>query len=344
MHLTRSAIAVCFGLLCTGFAPAQLASSSSLDFPNGNRPLVDAHNCYPYDGRWPDRIDRALRAGFPVSIEQDLAWYVDPASGKGRVVVSHSASPTASDPELRTYFFERVRPLIQKQLAIGDASKWPVIILHFDFKDVQAPLLHAVWDLLGQYENWISTAAKSPNPHELTPFEREPMLVITEDSDAQAKVFYDEVPMGARLRVFGSAHTNLPKTNNDEELKRLAVTTSPDQLLTEAPTTYRRWWNNSWNEVEAGGAPKAGAWTAADDKRLRALVDRAHKLGYWIRFYTLDGFTPNQGRANGWFEDYNFGSLQAARIRWKAAYDAGVNFIATDQYEELGDFIKRQSK
>ena len=42
------------------------------------RPMVDAHNCYPYDGQWGDRIDRALSAGFPVSIEQDLTWYVDP--------------------------------------------------------------------------------------------------------------------------------------------------------------------------------------------------------------------------------------------------------------------------
>ena len=32
-------------------------------------PLLDAHNCYPYEGRWTDRIDRALAVGFPVAIE-----------------------------------------------------------------------------------------------------------------------------------------------------------------------------------------------------------------------------------------------------------------------------------
>lgn len=41
-------------------------------------------------GRWDDRVGRALRSGYPVSIEQDLAWYVDPATGRGRVVVSHT--------------------------------------------------------------------------------------------------------------------------------------------------------------------------------------------------------------------------------------------------------------
>jgi hypothetical protein len=41
----------------------------------GARSVMDAHNCYPYDGRWGDRVDRALSAGTPVAIEQDLAWY-----------------------------------------------------------------------------------------------------------------------------------------------------------------------------------------------------------------------------------------------------------------------------
>ena len=68
-------------------APAQ---GPDLDFLNHNEPMLDAHNCYPYEGHWNDRIQRALNSGFPVSIEQDLAWYVDPATGKGRVVVSHT--------------------------------------------------------------------------------------------------------------------------------------------------------------------------------------------------------------------------------------------------------------
>ena len=59
------------------------AQHSDLKLLNHNRPLLDAHNCYPYDGQWNDRIERALNSGFPVSIEQDLAWYVDPATGKG---------------------------------------------------------------------------------------------------------------------------------------------------------------------------------------------------------------------------------------------------------------------
>jgi hypothetical protein len=35
----------------------------------------------------------------------------------------------------------------------------------------------------------------------------------------------------------------------------------------------------------------------------------------------------------GWDPAYNFGSREAVAIRWRAAIDAGVDFIATDQYE-----------
>ncbi|MDE3195918.1 MAG: hypothetical protein KGN84_06220, partial [Acidobacteriota bacterium] len=114
-----------------------------------------------------------------------------------------------------------------------------------------------------------------------------PILVLTEDADIQEEVFFNQVPTGGKLRVFGSGHTNqiVPATN------------------------YRRWLNYSWHAVEPEGQPKAGDWTGADAARLKALVEGAHKLGYWIRFYTLDGFTAPESQ--GWFNDYNFGSHEA---------------------------------
>ncbi len=317
-----------------------IAQKAPLDFLNHNRPVLDAHNCYPYEGRWADRIDRALGTGRPVGIEQDIAWYVDPATGKGKPVVTHQAKTTGSEPTLRAYFFEHVRPIVEKALADRDRSKWPLIVLHFDFKDTQAPLLHAVWDLLGEYEAWLTTARKTADQHDLAPFDPKPLLVLTEDSDAQEEVFFNQVPVGAKLRLFGSAHTNLTPTKNRELREHLAATTPPDQMLTERPTNYRRWWNNSWHEVEEGGQAKAGDWTPADAARLHSLVDRAHQLGYWIRFYTLDGFAPADDQ--GWGKDYNFGSRAAVLARWKAALDAGVDLIATDQYEDLGAVMRNR--
>lgn len=321
-----------FGLICLVACTGQAQGLSRL-FPNHGRPTLDAHNCYPYDGRWADRIDRALRQGVPVSIEQDLAWY------RGRVVVTHSAETNGSEPSLRDYFFERVRPLMEKALAQNDRERWPLIVLHFDFKDNQPALLQAVWKLLGEYEPWLTTATKTADPREISPFQPKPILAITEDSDAQQQVFYDELPAGAKLRVFGSAHTTMPEAKSAEEREHLAATLSVEQLLQEPASNYRRWWNNSWHEVEEGGQRRAGSWNPSKMDRLRALVNRAHALGYWIRFYTLDGF--NAGSGQGWDEGYNFGSAAAVGARWRAAMDAGVDMIATDQYEDLAALLHR---
>jgi len=314
------------------------AQSTGLGFLNRNRPVVDAHNCYPYEGQWANRIDRALTVGFPVSIEQDMAWYVDPATGQGRAVVSHSDKPKGPEPGLRDYFFERVRPIVEAALKDGDRSRWPVIILHFDFKDVRPELLHAVWDVLGEYQSWITTAPKTADPNRLEPFDPKPLLVITEDSDAQAKVFYDDLPVGARLRLFGSAHPTKIPGSTSAERSHAAATMAPKELVTEKPTNYRRWWNNSSAVVEEGGQHQAGDWTAEDDRRLRTLVDYAHRQGFWIRFYTLDGFAPDEDQ--GWGQAYNFGSREAVLPRWRAAWDAGVDFIATDQYEDMARVVK----
>jgi hypothetical protein len=329
--------------LLAAMASAGVAAAADLGFLNHDHPVLDAHNCYPYDGRWNDRLRRALDSGYPVSVEQDLAWYVDPRSGKGRVVVSHTPHPSGREPTLRAYFFEQVRPIVEQALAGDRRSQWPLIILHFDFKDTRPAVLEAVWRLLGEYEPWLSTAVKTADPHRLSPLDRRPILVVTEDSDAQAKVFYDDVPVGGRLRLFGSAHTrSAPPGASLAQRAHWEATAPAAQLLQTRATDYRRWWNNSWWLVEEGGERRAGAWTRADDTRLRALVDYAHEQGYWIRFYTLDGFDRRQDR--GWDESYNFGSLRRVIPRWRAAISAGVDFIATDQYEALSHYLGQRDR
>jgi len=318
-------------ILGLGLLPAA-AQTNALDFLNRGRPVLDAHNCYPYEGRWADRIERALTSGSPVAIEQDVAWY------NGRAVVSHTAQTKGGEPLLRDYFFERVRPIVEKALAADDRTKWPLIVLHFDFKSNDAPLLHAVWDLLSEYENWLTTAVKTAEPKRLSPFDAKPILAITEDSDAQEEVFFKQVPAGGKLRVFGSVHTRVIPDLPRQEHDHLLATLPASELVSGPPTNYRRWWNSSWYAVEEGGQRKAGEWTAASTARLRALVEHAHKLGYWIRFYTLDGFTADENR--GWDQSYNFGSHDAVRARWQAAIAAGVNLIATDQYEVLGALMR----
>jgi len=274
-----------------------------------NRVLLDAHNCYPYGGRFAERIELALATGIPVAIEQDLAWHVDHS------VLSHEKETTGSEPLMKQYFFERVRPLIEKAFREGDRRNWPIIVLNLDFKTNEPEHHREVWKLLGEYESWLTTAKKSGKESKVAKLDIKPILVLTGNSDEQKRTFYDAVPEGGKLRLFGAA-----------SILKLGE-------LPAKATNYRRWWNNPWAVVEEGGQRKAGEWTEADATRLKMLVDHAHKNGLWIRFYTLNGIS-----GPGLTDSYNFGSLEAAQARWKASIDAGVDFIATDQYEDFAKF------
>ena len=103
---------------------------------------------------------------------------------------------------------------------------------------------------------------------------------------------------------------------------------------------FRRWINYDWKAVEPEGQAKAGSWSREDAARLKSLVDNAHQQGYWVRFYTLNGHGPMDIALHGWTPSYNFGSTEAAAIRWKAARAAGVDFVASDQYEECAKVLR----
>jgi hypothetical protein len=287
--------------------------------------LLDAHNAYPYHGQWRDRIDRALATGVPVAIEEDLAWVCLPPQSC-RSVIAHEEPYTGDEPTLRDYFFERIRPVVERALASANRREWPLIVLNLDFKTNEPEHHAAVWALLGEYEAWLTTAARTARSDEVGPLDVRPVLVLSGEPDAQQAAFHDRVPVGGRLRVFGAV-----ATSRAGETRGSAGAPPPD--VSPGPgTNYRRWWNNPWSVVEPGGPHKAGEWTPEDAARLRLLVKRAHDAGLWVRFYTLNGTGPNEP-SFGWDASYNFGSREAVGLRWRAALDAGVDFVATDQYE-----------
>jgi hypothetical protein len=228
------------------------------------------------------------------------------------------------------YFFERVRPIVEKALRDGNHSDWPLITLNLDFKDNKPEHLAAVLELLQKYKPWLTTAVKGAQEQDVQPLDVKPILVLTGEPDAQQTVFYDQLKTGDRVLLFGAIHT---------EDKDPAA--SPDVMDPTRATNYRRWWNNPWKVVEAGGQPNAGEWTPAKMDRLRALVERAHDNGLWIRFYTLDGATKAELSSNGWFHDYNFGSLDKAKVRWHAAIAAHVDYLASDQYELVAREVRQ---
>lgn len=305
-----------FLVLGSCFLAAAILAQSPAGFEPGRRVLLDAHNAYPYQGRWADRIDRALSTGLPLAIEQDLVWRPATGSVPAHSIVSHGEPFTGNEPTLRD-FFERIRPVVTRALTSSSRDGWPLITLNLDFKDRHTEHFKAIWNLLGEYESWLTTASRVGDGA-MQPLQPGPVLVLTGADPSQRLVFHDDVPVGSRLRVFGAV--------------------APGELTA---TNYLRWSNNPWSVVEEQGQNKAGDWTAADDDRLRTIVNKAHAADLWIRFYTLNGHPIALGEQMGYTPSYNFGSLEAAQLRWRAARAAGVDFIATDQYEELANISSR---
>ncbi|MBI2828357.1 MAG: hypothetical protein HYX77_03680 [Acidobacteria bacterium] len=301
----------------------------------GRRVLLDAHNAYPYSGQWGDRLDRALSTGLPIAIEQDLVWHRDPGTGRAWSIVSHGDPFTGREPTLEAYFFERVRPLVEQALREDRRQTWPLIVLNLDFKTDEPEHHAAVWATLGRYESWLTIATRTANATEVAALEPGPVLVFAGESDAQERSFHERVPPGAKLRVFGAVHSR-PAARKDVPPDRAA----PPDVQSAPKTNYRRWWNLPWEVVEAGGQTEAGDWTAADEARLRTLVAAGHAAGLWVRVFALNGHDPAD-RSQGWIGTYNFGSRAAAELRWRAAIDAGVDFVAVDQYEELARMLRR---
>jgi hypothetical protein len=298
----------------------------------GARVLLDAHNCYPDGDRFADRIERALGTGLPIAIEQDLVWWQDPTTSDFRSIVSHGEPFTGGEPSIERHFFERIRPLVEQALKEDRRQDWPLIVLNLDFKTNEPEHHASVWETLGKYESWLSTAERVADGTRVMPLDVKPVLVLTGNPAAQQVSFHDRLPAGARLRLFGAIPVDVEaKVGRGREATPKLAGLSPEELIAVKATNYRRWVNFPWAVVEQGGQAHAAGWTAADAARLKALVTRAHDHGLWIRFYTLNGHREADGL--GWTASYNFGTPEAARERWRAAIDAGVDFVATDQYE-----------
>ena len=240
-------------MLTGGFAMADR-------YTPGARVLVDAHNAYPSDGKFSDRIDRALSTGVPLAIEQDLVWYK--RSGDRRRPIRGltwryprrpGGGGDGADPRASTSS-PRSQPIMKKALAENRRDDWPLITLNLDFK-TNEPEHHAtVWALLGKYESWLTTAERTATPKNAAPLRLGPMLVLTGSNDAQQVAFHDTVTIGQRLRLFGAIPDVRPPGANRAEQAKNYPTVPAATLIPAPPTNYRRWVNFSWAVVEAGGA------------------------------------------------------------------------------------------
>ena len=79
-------------------------------------------------------------------------------------------------------FFERVRPIVEQALQSPDRGEWPLITLNRDFKSEEPEHLKAVWHLLREYADWITSAARLPDTATISSLDVKPILVLTGES------------------------------------------------------------------------------------------------------------------------------------------------------------------
>jgi hypothetical protein len=319
---------------------AAIAAKVTGTYTPGSRIQVLSHNAYPDHGKFADRLDRTIAAGVPFAVEEDLAW-VD-----GRSLLIHgSRNATKDDPTLESYFIPKIRPIMEKALKDGNKGNWPLIILYLDIKNDPPEHLAYVNQFLDKYDGWLTKAEKTSDITKQSPLELKPMMVLVEDKqgDIKQKVFYDDVPVGGKIRVFGSAEKfdenpqKLPR-NQKAEAVALMASRDPEQLVSKRADNYRRWFGTNWAFIERGGQTRSGEWSKTSEARLKKFVDYGHRLGYFVGVYCLNGYTESENQ--GWDKDYNFGSKEKVLPRWQAAVRAHADFISTDQVEDVGKLIK----
>src|SRR5215475_1301686 len=227
---------------CGAAALIALAAGPTNTFAPGSRIQVLSHNAFPDHGKYGDRLDRTLAAGLPTAMEEDLAW-VD-----GKSLLIHGPKAVgADDPTLESYFFPKVKPIVEKALKEGNKGNWPLITLYLDIKNDPPEHLKVVNQMLDKYDAWLTKAEKTADITQQSPLELKPMMVLVEDKagDIKQKVFYDDVPVGGKIRVFGSAEKfdeNPQKLPRDKKQEAVAMMASRDveQLLPKKADNYRR--------------------------------------------------------------------------------------------------------
>lgn len=106
----------------------------------------------------------------------------------------------------QTYFFERIRPIIEAELSHPDPTWWPLITLNLDIKTEEWEHLRAIFGTLQAYSAWLTTATNTANPDLVQPLRPGPILVLAGPSDRLEQIFRKDVPIGAPLLVFGAVH------------------------------------------------------------------------------------------------------------------------------------------
>lgn len=273
---------------------------------------ISAHNCYAANRADNPRLAEALALGID-NIEIDLGW----DQAESQLIIGHDAKPRPGVvyPRIETSLI----PVLENHWKTPRPDGAPTV-LTIDWKTGNPEAVRQFKGFLDAHSAWFSSAPKSPN----SPMTPRRLTVCFSGSDTAKDAYDAMIPSGGTYRAFRDRVIGAG-AKYQEDLK---------SYIPEPSTPYHRFLAFHWGAVERGGPALSGEWTPAEADRLHALTTLAHRQGFQIRLYSLNGHTgPLLG-------GYRFADDEAARVRWSAAADAGVDWIAGDEYREMADALR----
>ncbi len=276
-----------------------------------SRPLpISAHNCYAENRSDNPRLTEALALGID-NIEIDLGWDEEAK----RLIVGHDAKPRPGIvyPRLETSLIPALETHFKEPRSDGAPTT-----LTIDWKTGRPEAVKQFKELLDTHAEWFSSAPKAAD----SPLTIRRLTVCFSGSEA-AKDAYDAlIPPGGTYRAFRD------RVVSGRYEADVAAYVPRDS------TAYHRFLAFHWNAIERGGPAAAGEWTPAEMDRLSSLMALAHRRGFRVRLYSLNGHSGPPGGS------YRFTDDAAARVRWEAAATAGVDWVAGDEYQEMVNALR----
>ncbi len=214
-------------------------------------------------------------------------------------VISHEKEPAGGEPTLAEYFWQPMLPELQR-LPRGS----PGGLLLIDFKTAHPGPVEELYRDLERRRELLTLFGKSIDYGPLT-------VLLTGDPGAIA-AFEKLHPRSGPYLAMGNRQPSFAGFQEDLQ------TYFPDDA-----TEFYRVYNFEWAHIEPDAAlRRSGPLPETARRRLQAFADLAHRKGYWLRTWTLNAAT--------------FGGREGLLERWDAAGAAGVEMIATDEYELAG--------
>lgn len=283
-------------ILCGDAATLSADESPSAPRPaDATNPLA-AHNAYTWRLYPGDRLGRALASGLK-HVEIDVCY----DASRQAVVVTHDNPARGNEPELEAYLAPVWR---QWQAAAGEG--YTLII---DFKSAQPAAAARVHEILLPQAALLTSLPKRDGaalqPGKVT-------VCLTGDTAAH-RHYAEGIAADGSYLAFGDVGGGAWQAD--------AASYVPD-----APAGFVRFVTLEKGVFRAD--PKDRAAAAFDPARLRAVADKAHRLGYRVRVYTLN--PPKQ--PDGGFDT----------SAWAACIDGGLEMVSTDAYELARDWWRER--